>query len=336
MPFFSVIVPVYNVEKYLGDCIDSILNQSFKDFELILVNDGSKDGSGAICDAYAKKDARVHVIHKLNGGAVSARKAGLLKCCGTYVVYIDSDDYIAQDYLSHYWDIILEKQPSIIADNFAVVDAEGRFASEIYQATSAGCYSSTDLHSIQQTLLYDFCGTLYNSGSITWNIWSKAIKRDLALETQLAAPDCIRMGDDCAVIAPAICKAESLCVTDYCGYYYRIVSSSLVRSFNSKEADSMRALIEHLYMLELQIPEKNLVARFMIMLWEETIKAAQALDSAKALGKHMQDNYRDIISYVTDGMRRWPMPIGLRIRMSLIRYKLWYIIWRKYYEGKTS
>ena len=332
MPFFSVIVPVYNIERYLNECVDSILAQSFQDFELILVDDGSKDKSGAICDAYAEKNACVQVIHKTNGGAVSARKAGLQKSCGSYVVYIDSDDYIAPDYLAHYWNCIQEKKPEIIVDNFALVSAEGQFVEEVHQAISMGYYSGADLCNIRQTLLYDFLGTLYNFGSITWNIWSKAIKRELALETQMVVPDCIRMGDDCAVIAPAICKAESLCVTGYCGYYYRIVSSSLVRTFNPREAESMRMLIKHMCMMNLPIPEGNLVARLLLMLWDETIKAAQASDSANTFGKHMQDNYKDIISYVADGMKRCSMPTGLKIRMFLIRYKMWYAIWRKYHK----
>lgn len=93
--FFSVIIPVYNVEKYLNECVDSILTQSFKDFELILVNDGSKDSSPAICDEYAKSDPRVKVIHKENGGASAARNVGTDEASGKYILYLDSDDYIS-------------------------------------------------------------------------------------------------------------------------------------------------------------------------------------------------------------------------------------------------
>lgn len=93
----SIIVPVYNVEKYLNKCVDSILNQTFKDFELILVDDGSPDNSGTICDQYAKEDPRVRVIHKENGGLSSARNAGIEVAQGRYLGFIDSDDYIAED-----------------------------------------------------------------------------------------------------------------------------------------------------------------------------------------------------------------------------------------------
>ena len=94
MPKLSVIVPVYNTEKYLRVCIDSILAQTFTDFELILVDDGSEDSSGSICDEYAAKDTRVQVIHQTNGGVTNARKNGVRRACGKYFSFIDSDDWI--------------------------------------------------------------------------------------------------------------------------------------------------------------------------------------------------------------------------------------------------
>ena len=94
MPEISIIVPVYNVEEYLPKCLDTILNQSFRDFEVILVNDGSKDNSGFICEKYAKKDSRIRIIHKENGGLSSARNAGLDIAKGRYIGFIDSDDFI--------------------------------------------------------------------------------------------------------------------------------------------------------------------------------------------------------------------------------------------------
>ena len=100
MPEISVIVPVYNVEPYLHRCVDSILAQTFTDFELILVDDGSPDGCPAICDEYAAKDCRVRVIHQENGGLSSARNAGLDIAAGNYFAFIDSDDYVYSEYLA--------------------------------------------------------------------------------------------------------------------------------------------------------------------------------------------------------------------------------------------
>ena len=99
-PQISIIVPVYNSEKYLGACIDSILSQSFRDIELILVDDGSRDSSPRICDDYAQKDGRVKVIHKANGGVSAARNDGLDIAKGEYVTFIDSDDWVEREFLS--------------------------------------------------------------------------------------------------------------------------------------------------------------------------------------------------------------------------------------------
>ena len=99
MPLISVIVPVYKVEPYLRECVDSILNQTFTDFELILVDDGSPDNCPAICDYYSEKDSRVIVIHKNNGGLSSARNAGLDIAKGEYISFVDSDDILNRDFL---------------------------------------------------------------------------------------------------------------------------------------------------------------------------------------------------------------------------------------------
>ena len=94
MPLISIIIPIYNTEKYLPRCIDSILAQTFRDFELLLINDGSTDNSGTICDEYVKKDSRIRVFHKENGGASSARNMGLDNAQGEWIAFIDSDDWI--------------------------------------------------------------------------------------------------------------------------------------------------------------------------------------------------------------------------------------------------
>ena len=93
----SVIVPVYNVEKYLDKCVDSIVNQTYKNLEIILVDDGSPDNCPKMCDAWVEKDSRIKVIHKENGGVSSARNAGLKASCGEYIGFVDSDDFIQPD-----------------------------------------------------------------------------------------------------------------------------------------------------------------------------------------------------------------------------------------------
>lgn len=105
---FSIVVPVYNAEKYIDRCVNSIINQTHKEIEIILVNDGSKDRSGEICDEYAQKDTRIKVIHKPNGGVSSARNSGLKKAIGDYIIFVDSDDWIEKDMIARLDKILIE------------------------------------------------------------------------------------------------------------------------------------------------------------------------------------------------------------------------------------
>lgn len=100
-PSVSVVIPVYNVERFLPDCVESVLDQSFADFELLLIDDGSSDGSGTICDSYAEKDDRVRVFHKKNGGVSSARNMGIEESAGKFLVFADSDDLLRPQHLEH-------------------------------------------------------------------------------------------------------------------------------------------------------------------------------------------------------------------------------------------
>lgn len=122
MAEISIIVPVYNVEKYLENCIESILNQTFKDFELILVDDGSTDNSGKICDIYKKKDSRIKVIHKNNGGLSSARNAGLDIASGQYIGFVDSDDSIHPQMYELLYSKIIDYDAMIAICNYKKVN----------------------------------------------------------------------------------------------------------------------------------------------------------------------------------------------------------------------
>ena len=130
MSIFSIIVPVYNAENELGKCIDSILAQSIEDFELILIDDGSTDNSGKICDAYEKKDKRIKVIHKINGGVSSARNSGLDIANGDCITFIDSDDYVDYGYLKKLYnpnvDMVLcnMKYMQSYKNNYRILDNE--------------------------------------------------------------------------------------------------------------------------------------------------------------------------------------------------------------------
>ncbi len=121
MPEISIIVPVYKVEQYLPRCIDSILAQTFTDFELILVDDGSPDNCGKICDEYAEKDARIRVIHQANAGVSAARNAGLNIAIGTYIMFCDSDDYVATEWCASLYEAISQNDVAMAVCGYHTV-----------------------------------------------------------------------------------------------------------------------------------------------------------------------------------------------------------------------
>ena len=115
----SVIIPIYNAEKYLRECINSVLNQTYKNFELLLIDDGSTDGSGTICNEYANNDSRVKVVHKQNGGVSAARNSGLELAKGEYVAFVDSDDFVNENYLLSLYKKAIETNADLVFCKFA-------------------------------------------------------------------------------------------------------------------------------------------------------------------------------------------------------------------------
>lgn len=216
-PTFSIIVPVYNVEKYLKKCVDSILNQSFSDFELILIDDGSPDSSGAICDAYAANDSRVRVIHKLNGGVSSARNAGLQQAVGKYVVFCDGDDSLLNHYLEKMYNIL---QPGIhlAICGFESVDEQGN---PIQGRRSNDC----SLDSLPRYLDNDLFWKLFKGKRIS-SCYDKAFRMDLIRQYGLEFPLNVSMAEDTDFVLRYLMAAENGCavtVTDERLYMYLTV-----------------------------------------------------------------------------------------------------------------
>ena len=129
--FISIIIPVYKVEQYLGKCVDSVLNQTYKELEIILVDDGSPDHCPEICEEYAGKDSRIVVIHKQNGGLSSARNAGLDVAKGEYIFFLDSDDYIAENTIERMYQTIISEKADIAICDFVKVDENGEIIKEL-------------------------------------------------------------------------------------------------------------------------------------------------------------------------------------------------------------
>ncbi|WP_318505185.1 glycosyltransferase family 2 protein [Bacillus sp. T3] len=202
-PKISIIVPVYNVEKYIHKCVDSILNQTFQDFELILVDDGSPDNCGFICDDFAQKDKRVKVVHKQNGGLSTARNAGMDIAEGEYIGFVDSDDWIEPDMYELLFNLCVENDCEI-----------ANCSSIIYFTNKTVVNGSHPLiiqnrHEAMKAMLE---GKLYDEV-----VWTKLIKRNLL--TDIRFPEGI-VYEDTAFTYKVIHKCKKVCSIGSPKYHY--------------------------------------------------------------------------------------------------------------------
>ena len=242
MPRFSIIVPIYRVEEYLCQCINSILNQSYNDFELILVDDGSPDNCPIICDDYAKTDRRIKVIHKANGGLVSARKAGAEIADGEYAVCVDGDDWLHCQCLEIYHDIIEKNNVDLIVSNaeYAFEDAtQNRKGNLPYRK---GLYTKKEIENDIFPLLIQDENAKYFAPSV----WAKAFRVDLYKKVQLTVSDKIKIGEDGACTIPFVYNAKSMYITDSVTYYYRQNLLSMTKEKKAFNWNGPRLIHEHI------------------------------------------------------------------------------------------
>lgn len=223
MPKISIIVPVYNVERYLVDCIESIRNQSLTDIEIILVDDGSLDNSGAICDDYALKDDRIKVIHKKNGGLSSARNAGLEVAVGEYIGFVDSDDWVDSEMYGFLYKNAVEKQAEIAVCNIAKMGPDGKF--------SNFDEGNTDILFTRAEGMEE----LIRNQKLTFSSCNKIYKRKLFMDCRY---DETIILEDMNISYRLLNQANNIFYTARPMYFYRFNDSSILgKKFNKKRLD---------------------------------------------------------------------------------------------------
>lgn len=234
----SIIVPIYNVEDYLERCIGSIIGQTYEHLQIILVDDGSTDNSSVICDNYKEKDSRIIVIHKPNGGLVSARKAGLKIAVGEYVGYVDGDDWIEPDYYEQMLNYMIKNDVDMVETEH-YIDAVTE-SKRIKSKLPSGKYDAESLIPVM------LCDDNFNECKMQPYLWSKLFKKSLLEKHQMRVDENIKCGEDIAVVYAYILEAGSIYIADYAGYHYmqRIDSMTGVQNIGEYERD--RALIKYL------------------------------------------------------------------------------------------
>ena len=235
----SVIVPVYNVEAYVSTCLESVLSQTHRELEVVVVDDGSTDSSGTICDAFAEKDPRIVVFHKENGGLSSARNAGLTACHGEWVAFVDSDDYVSPVFIEALLSAAIDLSCDIAAIPMGKQFIDGdecRLFSDVYEVAAPTVLSS---HEVQRMMLYQALDT-----GAQWRLYN----RRRALPENRPFPEGLYY-EDLAAVYRIVKKVERVALVDCSELYaYRLRKASIIRQgYRPIKADSSIAVSRQLY-----------------------------------------------------------------------------------------
>lgn len=231
-PEISVIVPVYNVEKYLCSCIDSILAQTFTDFELLLIDDGSKDKSGEICDEYAKRDCRVKVFHKENGGVSSARNLGIDESKGEYLFFIDSDDIISRSYIDLFVNNIRKNGSVCVVCK--------------YTNQLSLLMNQVDSVKIKEMMSSEFLDEIWISeGKLDGYLWNKIFEKKILIDFNIRFDENVSIWEDMLFVVDYFINISTVIFVDAVLYYYRDTMNSAVKQQNiSKKMEKISVCIQ--------------------------------------------------------------------------------------------
>lgn len=317
---FSVIVPIYKVEKYVRKCIESILNQTFTDFELLLVDDGSPDNCPAICDEYAEKDGRIKVIHKRNGGLVSARNIGVQTATGEYICYVDGDDWIKEELLETVYEKgIKDKNPDMVV--FRAIRQFEDHQIEIPSGATEGVYDKDRLREeVYPYMMYDnrkpFC-----SGLVFPVAWNKIYRREL-LKEHYCQEERIKMGEDNAFVFECLYVSESVVfLSDFLYIYNQLNSGSFIHSYDPNRFENNQLLTGYIERrlggkdetLDLQI--NAFKAYWLIMAVFHEVKSGRKILEAR---KHIKAKIKS--TGVLDGIKLKGLPLSAVFYLLLLRF----------------
>lgn len=215
----SVIVPIYNVEKYVSKCLDSILNQSYKELEIVCVDDGSTDDSGIIADNYAFSDSRISVIHQNNYGLVAARKTGAKNCTGEYIINIDSDDWIEPNYI----ELFMNEIQDDIVDCVWSISYTKEFSEDNMKVVCSR-------YSEHSQLIKSVYGVYKEAKAVSHSLCGMVVKRELYCTVQMSIDDRISQQEDISFVTRLLAHSPNIKFIDNHGYHYYLRSNSMSHS----------------------------------------------------------------------------------------------------------
>ncbi len=296
----SIVVPIYKVEAYLERCIDSIRKQTYKQIEIILVEDGSPDNCGKICDAYAKKDVRIQVIHKSNGGLSDARNAGIEIAKGTYIAFIDADDYVMPNYIENLYQLCKNYQAEIAICHYQ----------KVYSLEPEVLSSKPNVQVYTgKELLYQMYNPKTEIEVVAWNkLYLKSLWEGVIYPKG-------RIHEDEATTYQLLYKTQKVVVTDEILYaYYQTPNSITKKAYTKKRLDILTALKERLTFFK-EREEEDLYRLTYIKYSHELIKAyanVKKYIGEKTLEKQLLTEFREVSKKILDNEK-----MGKKVKLKL-------------------
>lgn len=301
MKKISVIVPVYNVEKYLSQRLDSIIHQTYKNLEIILVDDGSTDSSGLICDNYSQKDKRIKIIHKCQGGLSDARNAGLKIATGEYISFIDSDDFIDKNMYSILINNTQKYNSDIVWFNYYNYYSKKHFI-------NSSIIKNNDLYDLSSSDKIKFAKNLFYQYKMDAHVWAKLYKRSIFNNIKFPYG---KLFEDIFVLLPILSNAKIISTIPDCLYFYRNRSESIVNQYFKQNIIKNIDFIESRIILAINyknhfpnIPESNL------FLFDVLKTAFDTL--------YKFDNYhtqQKIITHLMSKLLKEKLPVKIKLRI---------------------
>lgn len=301
MKKISVIVPVYNVEKYLSQCLDSIIHQTYKNLEIILVDDGSTDSSGLICDNYSQKDKRIKIIHKCQGGLSDARNAGLKIATGEYISFIDSDDFIDKNMYSILINNTQKYNSDIVWFNYYNYYSKKHFI-------NSSIIKNNDLYDLSSSDKIKFAKNLFYQYKMDAHVWAKLYKRSIFNNIKFPYG---KLFEDIFVLLPILSNAKIISTIPDCLYFYRNRSESIVNQYFKQNIIKNIDFIESRIILAINyknhfpnIPESNLFLFDVIKTAFDTL--------------YKFDNYhtqQKIITHLMSKLLKEKLPVKIKLRI---------------------
>lgn len=311
----SVVVPVYKVENYLDKCIKSIRMQTYKNLEIILVNDGSPDKCGQLCDEYKKKDKRIKVIHQENGGLSAARNTGIVNSTGKYITFIDSDDYIDEKYIEELYSVLVHYKADMAIVSHRV----------LYEKTcinkATGKKFLANSKEILEKILYD--------DGIDLSTWAKLYKKKLFNNIEFPVG---RLFEDAATTYKLVAASKRIAVNSIPLYNYVIRENSIsTNSFSEKKLDLITSTKEMTTYIEKKYPDlKDGCKRRLMYSYLSTLTQFVKSNSTNKKIKNQLVNYIKENRRVILKDRRAPKRDKIAVYSLIIGYPMYKFVWNTY------